>query len=76
MSRENPKINPSPIFKKRGGFKTLSGDPVLTQKDIKRILAAQILGGLVANSKNAKFEPLDLSKIAVECAEHIIDLTE
>jgi len=50
--------------------------PVLSEKDLERLIAAQILCGLLANERKAKLDVDNLVEISVQCAAKILNLTQ
>lgn len=75
MSSRNQKNTTSPVSKKLIQATKIQYPPVLSQQDIKRLMTAQILGGMLANPRKDKFEHTDLTLQAIACVERIIDLT-
>jgi hypothetical protein len=73
MSRKNPRSTTPLVFQKPIKIKSLK--PILSQRDLKRLMVAQILSGMLSNTRKEKFDTSDLTSQAIECADRIIDLT-
>ena len=75
MSRKKSKNSTPLVLQKQLRLPATKTALSLSQRDVKRLMAAQILCGMLSNPKKEKFETSDLMDQAVECAEKIIDLT-
>jgi hypothetical protein len=76
MSRRKRKTTTPPVFKNRVETLTSKTTPVLSEVDVKRLMASYILGGMMSNPRKNKFNVNDLIEKSVQHAQKIIDITD